>query len=179
MRAGSRLLAIACDLGFVAAVAATYKGMRLVMVDNGGYCASGGPYTIAAGHRCSGSATAWLIGGMVGVFLIGAFALAATTAAGWSPLSTGLAGWAVLFAALGVNFITLGIDPPRGSSTSVSWVVTGMVFWLMALGGAVPAAADAVDWLKRGGRPESPAMPAFQVVRAVANQDRPPRTGGL
>jgi hypothetical protein len=179
MRAWARPLAVAGDLGFLAAVAATYKGMRLVMVENGGYCASGGPYTIAAGHQCSGSATTWVLAGMVGIFLVGTAALCATTAAGWSPLTTGLAGWAVLFGALGFNFISLGFDPPHRSGASGGWIVTGIVFWLMALGGAVPAAADAVDWLRRGGKPEPPVASTFKVVRAAVNQDRSPRTGGV
>jgi hypothetical protein len=179
MRAWTRLLAVTCDLGFVAAVAAAYRGMRLVMVHNGGYCASGGPYTIAAGHQCSGSDTAWVVAGMLGIFVLGGAALAAASGAGWSVLGTGLAGWALVFGALGFNFISLGFNPPHGSGSSGGWIVAGIVFWLMALGGAVPAAAEAVDWLRRGGGPEPSLAPAFQVVRAVANQDRPPRTGGV
>ncbi|HEX3618425.1 MAG TPA: hypothetical protein VHU61_17900 [Solirubrobacteraceae bacterium] len=179
MRIWARLLAVVGDIGFIAAVVALYRGMRDVIVQNGGFCASSGPNTLAPGHHCSGSDTELVLYGMLGVFLIGGIALAATSAAGWSPLGFGLAAWVVVFGALGYNFISLGTNPLHGSSGSGGWIVTGIVFWLMALGGAVPAVALAAEWLRRGGSPEPPPSPAFPIVRAVVNQDRPPRTGGV
>jgi hypothetical protein len=181
MRVGTRLLAVVCSAGFVAAVAAAFKGMRQVMVQSGGFCASGGPYAIAAGHQCTSSDTDWVVFGVLGVFVLGGAALAAAAAADWSPLMLGLAGWAVLFGALGFNFVSLGFSPPRGSSGAGGWIVTGIVFWLMALGGAVPVVSGAVGWVRRGGRPEPPSAlstPTIPLVRAVVNQDRPPQTGG-
>lgn len=178
MKRGSlALLAVACDLGFLAAVAAAYKGMRQVMVANGGFCASGGPYAIAAGHHCTSAETDWLLFGLLGVFVLGGAALAAGSAAGWSAFTVGLAGWTVVFGALGFNFISLGFDPPHGASASTGWIVAGVVFWLMALGGAVPMGAEAIGWIRRGGKPEPPPT-VFPIVRAIVNQDGPPRTGG-
>jgi hypothetical protein len=172
MRIWARLLAVVGDIGFLAAVVALYKGMRDVIVQNGGFCASGGPYTVAPGHHCSGSDTELVLYGMLGVFLIGGVALAATSAAGWSPLGFGLAAWAVVFGALGYNFISLGTNPPHGSSGSGGWIVTGIVFWLMALGGAVPAVALAAEWLRRGESPEPSPSPALTAALEPGHQDR-------
>lgn len=173
------LLAAVCSVGFLAAVAAVYKGMRDVMVQNGGFCASGGPYQIAAGHQCTGSDTEWVLFGVLGLFVLGGAALAAGSAAGWSPMTLGLVAWALLFGALGFNFISLGFSPPHGSSGAGGWIVTGIIFWLMALGGLVPVVFGAVGRMRRGGRPEAPTTPAFPLVRAAVSQDRPPRTGGV
>jgi hypothetical protein len=182
MRVWAKLLAVVCSVGFLASVAAAFKGMRQVMVQSGGFCASGGPYQIAAGHQCTTSDTEWVVFGMIGLFVLGGAALAAVAAADWSALMVGLAGWAVLFGALGFNFVSLGFSPPHGASGASGWIVTGIVFWLMALGGAVPALSGAVGWVRRGGRPEPSSTlstPAIPLVRAVVNQDRPPRTGGV
>jgi hypothetical protein len=172
MRLRAKLIAVLLDLGFLASVAAAYKGMRQLMVASGGYCASGGPFTIAAGHQCTTSETDYLLFGLLGVFLIGGCALAAASWAGWSSFTTGLIGWSVLFGALGANFVSLGFDPPRGSGAAGGWIVSGVVFWLMAIGGAVPVVGDVVGWVRRGGRPEPSPTPVVPLVRAAVNQDR-------
>jgi hypothetical protein len=179
MKIGMRLLTVVGGVGFVAAVAAVYKGMRHVMVTSGGYCASGGPYTIASGHQCSSSDVELLLFGILGMLVLGGVALGAAAAADWSSLMLGLVGWAVLFGGLGFNFISLGFSPPHGTSGAGGWIICGIVFWLMAAGGLVPVVASAFGWMRRGGHPEPPTAPAFPLVRAVVNQDRPPRTGGV
>ncbi|HEY1413680.1 MAG TPA: hypothetical protein VGF36_16150 [Rhodopila sp.] len=174
-----RLLTVVGGVGFLAAVAAVYKGMRQVMVTSGGFCASGGPYTIAPGHQCTSSDVDLVVFGIIGMLVLGGVALAAAAAADWSSLMLGLVAWAVLFGVLGLNFVSLGFSPPHGQSGAGGWIITGIVFWLMALGGLVPVISGAFGWMRRGGQPEPPTAPAFPLVRAVVNQDRPPRTGGV
>lgn len=41
--------------------------------------------------------------------------------------------WAGLFAALGWNFLEYGFRPPGGGGVAWTWVVCGVVFWLMAI----------------------------------------------
>jgi hypothetical protein len=163
------LLVLAGDVGFAASVAATYKGMRSVMINSGGFCASGGPYQIAAGHQCTASETEYVLFGMLGIFLLGGVALAATGWVGGSVIGTGLAMWGFLFGALGVNFLDLGFSPPKGQSGAAGWIVCGVIFELMALGGLIPVGSMLAGWLRRGGKPEPPAtLPgSVPIVRAA------------
>jgi hypothetical protein len=153
--------------GVAASITAVYLGMRDLMVESGGTCASGGPYEIA--NECSSGQVALLVGGIVAMLLFAALHAAVTHWAdgprvGW-PAIVG-----VLFIALGWNFIDLGVDPPRDDGTSVGWLVSGVVFWMMALGFLAPAAMRAAEWLRRGGEPEPPLFkPA--TVRAVGPTD--------
>jgi hypothetical protein len=65
MRVGARLLAVVGSAGFVAAVAAALKAMRQVMVQSGGFCASGGPYAIAAAPSALSTPTIPLVRAVV------------------------------------------------------------------------------------------------------------------
>jgi hypothetical protein len=174
MRTAARLGAALASLGFLASVAAAYKGMRDVMVTNGGMCASGGPYAIAQGHQCNTSAVAYVLAGIGGMVVLGGIALVLTSAADGPTMETGLIGWAVLFGALGFNFIGLGFSPPQDMSGASGWIICGFVFWAMAIGGLVPLAGEAIGWARRGGRPEPPPAPFAPIVRAAVRSDLPP-----
>jgi hypothetical protein len=167
MRYIARLAAVLTDLGFCASVAAAYKGMRDVLVTNGGFCASGGPYAIAQGHQCTGSETTYILVGILGVFLFGALAAGANGWAKWPVAGTLLVGWAVLFGALGVNFLYAAINPPAHTSGTGGWWVCGVIFELMAIGGLIPAFAGAAGWIRRGGKPEPEPQPFVPLVRAA------------
>lgn len=156
--------------GFAAGLTGVYLGMRELMVSKGGACASGGAYQVAAGHQCGGE-TVLLIGGIFGLLIFGAV-FAGFTGAGSGPgsgMDAGFLMWAALFGVLGVNFLTLGFDPPAGQAGAGGWIVSGVVFELMALGGVVPLVWSAREWVARGGAPEGPLFRGPQ-VRAKVNE---------
>jgi hypothetical protein len=153
--------------GFVASLIATYMAMRDVMTTSGGFCARGGPYVISS--QCSSGQTNLLLGGVVGLFVFGALCLGCLSWMEGPVLGMSLFGWALLFGLLGFNFIQLGLNKPGEGSGRVSgWITSGIVFWVMALGGAIPAVALAVGWLRRRGQPEPPLF-REPLVRAAAH----------
>ena len=110
--------------GVAAGITAVYLGMRDLMVESGGTCASGGPYEIA--NECSSGQIGLLFGGIVALLVFMALHAAMEHLAdgpriGW-PAIVG-----VLFLALGWNFIDLGLDPPQDDGTSIGWLVSGVV----------------------------------------------------
>ena len=156
--------------GFAAGLTCAYLAMRDLMVEKGGSCASGGPYAVAAGHECGSEATL-LIVGIVALLVFGALFAAATSAGGGpgSGMDASFLMWAALFSALGFNFLSLGFDPPPSMSGAGGWIVSGIVFELMALGGIVPLAWSAREWIARGGAPEEPLFQG-PLVRAAVNE---------
>jgi hypothetical protein len=149
--------------GVAAGITAVYIAMRDLMQESGGTCASGGPYEIA--NQCSSGQIGLLVGGILAVLVFTALHAAMEHWAdgpriGW-PAIIG-----VLFLALGWNFIDLGLDPPRDDGSAIGWLVSGVVFWLMAVGFLAPAAMRAAEWLRRGGAPE-PVMFSQATVRAA------------
>lgn len=148
--------------GFSLGLTALYRGMRSVMIEAGGFCASGGPYEIA--NECSGGQITLTF---VGVFVMIGFGLmfaGASNAAGGSGMGAAFLMWAALFGSLGFNFLQLGFDPPDGSGLAWGWIVPGVVFELMALGGLIPAIQMVREWAQRGGEPEEIFKPPL--VRA-------------
>jgi hypothetical protein len=157
--------------GFAAGLTCAYLAMRDLMVNSGGSCASGGPYQVAAGHEC-GSEAGLLIAGIFALLIFGAVFAVATSAGGGpgSGMDAGFLMWAALFGVLGVNFLTLGFDPPADTRGAGGWIAAGVVFELMALGGLVPLTWSAREWLARGGAPEEPLFKG-PVVRAKVNEN--------
>jgi hypothetical protein len=157
--------------GFAAGLTCTYLAMRDLMVNSGGSCASGGPYQVAAGHECGSEATLLFVG-IVALLIFGAVFAAATSAGGGpgSGMDASFLMWAALFGVLGFNFLSLGFDPPANMSGAGGWIVSGVIFELMALGGVVPLVWSAREWLARGGAPEAPLFRGPQ-VRAKVNED--------
>jgi hypothetical protein len=141
--------------------------MRDVMTTSGGFCARGGPYVISS--QCTSGQTGLLFAGMVGLFVFGGLYLGCLAWMEGPVLGMGLVGWAALFGLLGFNFIQLGLNKPGESDAHVSgWIVSGVVFWAMALGGLIPAVALAVGWLRRRGEPE-PSLFREPLVRAAVH----------
>ncbi len=152
--------------GFAAGLTCVYLAMRDLMVESGGSCASGGPYAVAAGHECGSEATLIVVGIVALLFFGGLFA--AATAAGGGPgsgMDAAFLMWAALFGALGFNFLQLGFDPPPSMDGAGGWIVSGIVFELMALGGLVPLAWSVREMVQRGGASEEPLFRG-PIVRA-------------
>ncbi len=152
-------------VGFSASLTAIYSGMRDLMY-NGGSCASGGPYAIQ--NECTGGQITLLVGGIFAMLIFGGIlGMASSRFGGTSFLGAGLLMWAALFGTLGFNFIQLGFDPPAQMSGATGWIISGVVFWLMALGGLIPGLAEVKSFVARGDAPE-PSMFKEPLVRAQA-----------
>lgn len=163
--------------GFAASLTCLYMGMRDLMVNSGGYCASGGPYQINPDQVCESGQTWLVFGGVFAMLVFGGLLLAASGKyGGWSLSGVGLLMWAALFGALGWNFIELGINPPEKMSGAAGWIICGVVFWLMALGGLIPGVMALVEYFKSADEPEEERSSFPQpLVRATVNVEREAR----
>jgi hypothetical protein len=176
-RGGGPLALVAVFLGavgFAASLTCLYEGMRDLMVTSGGACASGGPYQINPDQVCTPGQTGLLIGGILAGLVFSGILVGASSWYGGVKLSgVGLLLWAALFGALGWNFITLGLDPPKNMSGGTGWIVCGVLFWLMALGGLIPGLMALGSYFKDSAHPEE-AKPLFDapIVRANVNFER-------
>jgi hypothetical protein len=148
------LLVFVGAAGFAASLTTVYRGMRNVMLESGGFCASGGPYQINPGQVCSSGQGALLIGGVVAGLVFAGILIAGSGWYGGGRLAgVGLLLWAALFGALGWNFLQLGFDPPAQMNGAIGWIVSGVVFWLMALGGLIPGLISLASYFKNADRP--------------------------
>src|SRR5688572_25265276 len=102
----------------------TYLGMRSVM-DVGGSCADGGPYVSA--QPCPDGSGVLVVG--IPVALIAMFAGSIVAVMLKAPTLL-FPMWVALFGSLGWNFFDYGLNSDGGEV--VSWIVCGVVFWLMA-----------------------------------------------
>ncbi|MGB0872493.1 MAG: hypothetical protein ACPGYP_05080 [Solirubrobacterales bacterium] len=159
--------------GFAASLTAVYSGMRELMYTTGGACASGGPYAIT--QQCDSASTTMLVGGILAMLLFGALLLGATSLhGGGTTLGVGLLMWGALFGALGFNFISLSVNPPEIIDNTSGWVISGVVFWMMALGGLIPglvAAFHAVRGKDEFGDERDVSF-SSPIVRANVNFER-------
>jgi hypothetical protein len=158
-------LSVLSPAGLAGAITLLYLGVGRVMETEGGFVASGGPYAIV--HP----APEWI--GVVplsifALFFFGGVNLAAA-GRGWGiPLT--VFAWAGLFGSLGWNFLRLGLAPPEGLQGAVAWIVCGVVFWIMALGPAVPIlrALFAGGGEPFGNQPDSLTRQVWRVPRLSA-----------
>lgn len=154
--------------GFAACLTGVYMAMRDLMINSGGACASGGPYAINPDQVCSTGQTALLMGGIVGGLVFAGILVYGSEKFTGSYMGVGLLLWAALFGALGWNFIELGLNPPESlSSGATGWIISGVVFWLMAIPGLLLGLKNVVDYFKTSANPEA-AKPIFDapIVRA-------------
>lgn len=151
--------------GFTACLVCVYSGMRDVMRTSGGFCASGGPYVIA--HQCNSGDVRLLLVGIFGGLACAGLLAGATAWLQGPVLGASLLMWSGLFGALGWNFVYFAANPPRGQGGAGGWIASGVVFWVLALGGLIPVLVMAGGWLRRGGRPESPPPAIQPLVKAA------------
>lgn len=120
-------LALLSSTGLTCCIVLLFLAMRPIM-DVGGFVAVGGPYEIA--HP----APEWVLlfpVSILGLFVFGGLSIALDNR-GWG-ISLLLPGWMGLFFALGWNFLFYGFNPPGASGLAWGWIVSGVVFWAMAL----------------------------------------------
>jgi hypothetical protein len=139
------LVAFAGAAAFTACLLSIAAGMRDVMVTDGGFCASGGPYVIA--HQCSSSDVRLIMVGIFGALITAGFYAAGTAGLGSKAASAGLLLWAALFGTLGWNFLSVGRHGASGM------LLTGALFIVMAAGGLIPLLFSLAGDLRGGGRP--------------------------
>lgn len=157
--------------GFAAALTCVYMAMRDLMVNSGGFCASGGPYQINPGQVCESGQTGLLVGGTFGLLIFGGLLVAASGwYGGWRLSGVGLLLWAALFGVLGWNFIELGLNPPKNMSGATGWIISGVVFWMMALGGLIPGLMAIVSSFRDAGKPAA-EVSSFRQPLVRANVD--------
>src|SRR5580658_4518956 len=156
---------VAGGAAFTACLLSANTGMRDVMDVDGGFCASGGPYVVA--HQCSGADARLLLVGILGGLLAAAVYAGGTTLFGRSGSSAGLAGWVAVFGAFGWNFISLGIHPAAGQGPVVGFLISGVVFWALALGGLLLLFTGLASDLRRGSGPDPRVKAMPPLVRAV------------
>ncbi|HWF78989.1 MAG TPA: hypothetical protein VN695_00320 [Streptosporangiaceae bacterium] len=146
---------------FAACLRSVLAGVRDVMINDGGSCGSGGPYVIA--HQCSSGDIRLLLVGIVGGLLATAVYAAGTSTVSqpaargsygasrpWTPLSAGLIAWVAAFGTLGWNFLSLVINPPAGQARSAGYLISGIVFLALAVGGLVPLLSRLISDLRPG-----------------------------
>jgi hypothetical protein len=165
---GRRLSGIALIVVGVAAFSAclrsAYTGMRDVIVVDGGSCASGGPYVVA--RQCSGTDTRLLLVGILGGLVAAAIYVAGTSRVGRPGSSAWLVCWAGMFGVLGWNFMRQVVHPAPGSTGTSGWLISGVVFWLLAAGGLVPLVGGLASDLRQGNKPNPIYANLAPVVQA-------------
>lgn len=160
------LLGVLVSTALVAlAIVSISEAMRYVMSEQGGFCASGGPYEIRPGNECTGGTIALLMGGSFGGLAAAGLATFFAARAGGPRTAAAAAGlgWAALFGLLGWNFLDLGFDQPGDSGPVFGWLIPGILFWLMTLPGLGVLVALIKAPTARG-----PKGPTARIVRARA-----------
>jgi hypothetical protein len=152
--------------GLAACVTLVFLAMRAVM-NIGGACADGGPYVPA--QPCPDGVPAAMVLGMLGLFAFGGLGIMFGSRLGGPWAGVPMLGWPALFGSLGFNFIDYGIlNPPEGQGIVWGWLVTGIVFELMAAG---PLALGLASLPSRPGRARGDGTGAAVTTAALA---RPP-----
>jgi len=166
-RLSGAVLVLIGAAAFTACLWSAAAGVRDVMRVDGGSCASGGPYVIA--HQCSGGDVRLLMAGIFGGLLATAIYAGGTSALGRGAGSAGLVAWCALFGVLGWNFVEQYLHPVVGQSGSIGFLVPGILFEVMAIGGLIWLLGGLKDDLRRGSQPDNPFARASgpPIVRAA------------
>src|SRR5712691_9273816 len=139
---------------FTACLWSAATGMRDVMRVDGGSCGTGGPYAVA--HQCSGGDIRLLMVGIFGGLLSAALYAGGTSALGRPAAAAGLVAWCATFGVLGWNFVDQYLHPVAGQSGSVGFLIPGILFEVMAVGGLIWLIGGFKDDLRRGNQLDNP-----------------------
>jgi hypothetical protein len=116
-------------------------------------------------HQCSSADIRLIMVGIFGGLLSAGIYAGGTSALGRRASTSGLLAWAALFGALGWNFINQGLHPRGGPGST--WLLTGAMFGLMALGGLVALLMSLISDIREAGRPNPVAGNTRLLVRAA------------
>ena len=131
----SGVLLLVGSIGFASCLWMIFGSMTDVITNNGGMCASGGPYVIDAQHQCSSGTTVLMAVGGPGLFVFGALALTgAIGVLGSRGVAHLLLMGSCVFGLLGWNFLHTN---PAGHGTDSGMIVCGVMFLVMAAGGLI------------------------------------------
>src|SRR5690348_5975703 len=154
------ILVVLGAAGAACGITLLFLGMRSVMAI-GGFCAEGGPYTIA--HHCpKGTPLVMMAGIWGGLIFAGMYVWGAIRAGAHSLV---LLLWPALFLSLGWNFLTFGLNPPgQDGGKSWGWLFCAIVFFLMGAVPLLPALAAVFHWVQGGtGHPAADWHTRFQI----------------
>jgi len=119
--------------GVACCITLVFLGMRAVM-DIGGVCAEGGPYVPR--QSCPDGVPALMIGGIWGgIIFVGLYVWQTIK---WGVPSLLALAWPALFLSLGWNFFEYALDPPGDEGLVWSWLICGILFFVM---GGIPLVA--------------------------------------
>jgi hypothetical protein len=151
---------------FAACLRSVLAGVRDVMINDGGSCGNGGPYV--TNRPCSTGDIRLLLIGIIGGLIAAAVFAGGTSRISRSAPSAGLVAWVAAFGALGWNFVSLVINPPAGQGRSVGYLISGIVFLALAVGGLAPLLSGIIGDLRQGNQPAVIGSPVQQpIVQAV------------
>ena len=150
LRRGPLLVALVSSGLVAAGLVCLYLVMRWVGLENGGACASGGPYEIRAGQECEDGVFALAyagIGVMVAGFLV---LLRAAWKYGGSLVVTSAcgAGGGGFFAGLGLSFLKVESKLPASATSSGDYRAVGYMFLAFGLAGLVVMFTPAIFGLR-------------------------------
>jgi len=129
---GGLLLACAGAAGMTLSITVLFKGMALIMMTEGGFVASGGPYEIA--HPAP--EWIWILPvSILALFVFGGISMFVSSRK-WG-INLIFFAWIALFLSLGWNFWRFGLTSPFDGGLEWGWIVCGAVFWLMGLAPAL------------------------------------------
>ena len=156
------VLAVTGAAGIAASITLLYRGMSTIMETSGAFVASGGPYEIAS----PAPEWAWIMPvSTIAMLIFGGLALYGTKK-GWGE-SPYLYGWMGLFFSLGWNFLRLGLKPPEFMTSTWGWIVSGVLFWIMALVPAGFVVSWAIDAVKDARAHRPPSTISGRPTRAI------------
>ncbi len=148
---GLPLVGVLLGAGIIASgMVCLYLMMRWVGLENGGACASGGPYVIREGQECQDGVFALGFGGGIGVVVGALLYLWGSWRHGGSLVTTSASSalFGGFFGALGASFLSVKGYLSKSSVEYGDFTAVGYTFLALAAGGAIVAIFNLVYALR-------------------------------